>query len=160
MTDVLAWKVQVHVIAYINVSDLEILKMVLGLSLLFTYLCGCAGPLLPRGLFPRCAVQGLLSSCHARVPHCRGLSCCRAQVLGLCCSMVRGTFPDQGSATREAQDSLFYLNGPLGKREEVMRSEIMKEARALRHHPPSPVLQANQIHVRWAAGPAKDLGNY
>ena len=63
-------------------------------------------------------------------------------------------------ATREAQDSLLYLNGPLGKREEVMRSEIMKEARALRHHPPSPVLQANQIHVRWAVGPAKDLGNY
>lgn len=97
ITDVLAWKVQVRVIAYINVSDLEILKMVLGLSLLFTYLCGCAGPLLPRGLFPRCAVRGLLSSCRARVPHCRGLSCCRAQVLGLCCSMAHGTFPDQGS---------------------------------------------------------------
>ena len=37
MTDVLAWKVQVRVIAYINVSNLDILKMVLGLLLLFIY---------------------------------------------------------------------------------------------------------------------------
>ena len=54
-------------------------------------------------------------------------------------------------ATREAQDSCFYLNGPLGKGEEVMRSEIMKEVSGLRHHPPSPVLQANQ----WLPGNAK-----
>ena len=39
----------------------------------FVFIFGCAGSLLPCGLF---------SSCHARASHCKGFSCCRAQALG------------------------------------------------------------------------------
>ena len=39
------------VIAYINISNSETLKMVLGLLLLLISLCGCAESLLLRGLF-------------------------------------------------------------------------------------------------------------
>ena len=53
---------------------------------LFIY--GCTRSLLLCVAVSGCRDQGLLSSCGARVSHCGGFSCCRAQPLGSWASVV------------------------------------------------------------------------
>ena len=54
---------------------------------LFIYFFSCAGSLFLLRLFSSCSEQGLLSSCGARAPYCRGFSC-RALALGAQVSVV------------------------------------------------------------------------
>ena len=44
--------------------------------------CVCVCDFIYFGLLSSCRARRLLSSCSARVSHCGGFSCCRAQALG------------------------------------------------------------------------------
>ena len=56
------------------------LAVYLPLACLFAF--GCAGSLVPRGLFPGCGEQGLLPPCGVWVSPCGGFSYGGAWVLG------------------------------------------------------------------------------
>ena len=48
----------------------------------YLFIFGCVGFSSLCGLFSSCREQELLASCSVRASHCRGVSCCGAQVLG------------------------------------------------------------------------------
>ena len=140
MTDVLIWKAQVSVIAYINISNLEILKMVLGLLLLLIYLCGCAGSLLLCGLFlvvvygGYClvAVLGFLTAVASPVAEtsawaqllCGMWDLPRSGVEPVSPALAGGFFTTEPPGKPEALVSI--LMDPWGGGWEVIRSEIVK----------------------------------
>ena len=65
---------------------------------MYYFVFGCAGYLLPHGLFSSCGERVLPSSCGVPVSHCGGFFCGSSALgHGLSCSAPCGIFPDWGS---------------------------------------------------------------